>query len=647
MPASHVLVADQKWSKSGSNNFEISPIESAQDCYTICLVHNSGNCYSISYSDSLEECFFPLDDGTTVITDVDKDDSNQFNTYLFLRTGYNESLPTNTEVTGYIYHKGISYTDSTNNYEVTWVSSAEDCFRVCQMSNAGQCIAFSWGSDTCYIPLTTTFTELADTSDASYTTYLISSYTMFAAGSYMAASGTAYHNGLVETDPIYHFLIDADSYSDCATICYIVNSGRCVVFNFASSTCYIPFDSGSLDASSLTQKALSGSTAYILVKTSSDETVYLSTYSLLSSQYMYLGNSLDDGSVNTKSTSVVSTAEDCYRLCYLSYGENCKVFTFGSGTCAFPSQSTAFSYLSDVKHGTDSSLNAYYVFDPASRTEVHSSASYSYLSNLRIRDGRSGSEYEMVFSSVVDLNACYRLCLQTMSSCKTFSYDPNTDLCYLTTVDFHAHWTYVDSISGCTGYFTKNSGLWKLMTKHIAYENVMPDDAYNHDSSFQQTVPAADLSASDSYTTNNYLKNQMIDYWDSLSSKYRIKMDLLDKTGNLLKTMQYNATSSTRTNWFSAGNFVSSSYSDLSSSHAHKFWTMGDSGRTFYICYTEATCTGDAGWLQISSTANSGCAEWDSSTNVPKFLYSAGTGYVTWASGGSEFYVLMIYMSFN
>ena len=46
-------------------------------------------------------------------------------------------------------------------------------------------------------------------------------------------------------------------------------------------------------------------------------------------------------------------------------------------------------------------------------------------------------------------------------------------------------------------------------------------------------------------------------------------------SGTFLKYIEYNADGSSATDWFSAGRFVSSSWSDLHSGVTHNYWAMG------------------------------------------------------------------------
>ena len=74
----------------------------------------------------------------------------------------------------------------------------------------------------------------------------------------------------------------------------------------------------------------------------------------------------------------------------------------------------------------------------------------------------------------------------------------------------------------------------------------------------------------------------------------QVRLEMWSSSGTFLKYIEYNADGSSATDWFSAGRFVSSSWSDLHSGVTHNYWAMG------WV----------VGALKACVTVNMACSHW-------------------------------------
>ncbi|XP_067945327.1 uncharacterized protein [Watersipora subatra] len=275
-------------------------------------------------------------------------------------------------------------------------------------------------------------------------------------------------------------------------------------------------------------------------------------------------------------TNLTRNAEDCYSYCILRYGTNCLLFTYGEGYCSIPQQNVQNVLVSKFNISSSNLLSTYFISAAQVSRQLTSLADYCNLTDQRVRDGRIGQHNMMAIPEVPDLNSCYKVCVALTGDCPTFSYNSNAEECFLTTANFLDDWTYLDVILGYNTYFKKDTEKWKLITKHLQRNNEnFPDEAFREIGSYTEMVSEDDTYLNGSYTANSYLKNQLIDYWSDLDSKYKVRLELRSTSGSLLQYMEYNAVGTTSTDWFSASNFLESSYSDLSSTVEHNIWEIG------------------------------------------------------------------------
>jgi len=452
-------------------------------------------------------------------------------------------------------------------------------------------------------------------------------------------------------------IYDVTSVHRCYQICLLNTDGNCWAFSYVASAdrCIVPDNDGNgmtYDRrAALVQQSVSGATYYLYNQATvesfvGDAALGSDDYLLFADSVYYTGGSVDDMTNNLRIR--VDTMQECYRICLLTNSDNCVMFSYDSTNtmCYVPHNDGSQTSVTDYTSTSSSVYDTYFVTDIESG-DAFDSNHWSTHSNLKILDGQNEHANDYSYSGVSSVDVCHFLCTSTVSTCQTFSFNPNDGACYIADANFHDDWTSVESISGCTAYFLKETGKWKLLTKHREYQGNVPDDSYTAGGNWHSHAYYNDMVFTNGYQAHTYLKAEIIDYWSSMTSKNKIRLEMYSSSGTFLKYIEYNADGSTATDWFASGRFESSSYSDLHSGVTHNYWSMGSSGRTFYISHNHGGCTSDSGWIEISSTVNSGCTAWDHTGTVPMFLYASGSNYINWSQSRAHFGVLIIKMSFS
>ena len=96
-------------------------------------------------------------------------------------------------------------------------------------------------------------------------------------------------------------------------------------------------------------------------------------------------------------------------------------------------------------------------------------------------------------------------------------------------------------------------------------------------------------------------------------------------------SLVFNATKSSKLNWFSRDRLTHSPWADLYTETPLGFSVQGDFGRNFYIFKSHDGCSQDFGWLAVTSND---CA-WETRFPLRTVLYSNHTTFTHWSEYGT------------
>ena len=104
--------------------------------------------------------------------------------------------------------------------------------------------------------------------------------------------------------------------------------------------------------------------------------------------------------------------------------------------------------------------------------------------------------------------------------------------------------------------------------------------------------------------------------------------------GAIKKELLFNATGTDKVTWFSEGNMVSSSWTDIKTEPTNYFSIQGDDSleRSFFINRNYGGCPKDAGWLVV--VGGFSCSWESSAAHQYKILYSNLPTYTNLNSNG-------------
>ena len=97
-------------------------------------------------------------------------------------------------------------------------------------------------------------------------------------------------------------------------------------------------------------------------------------------------------------------------------------------------------------------------------------------------------------------------------------------------------------------------------------------------------------------------------------------------------SLVFNATKSSKLNWFSRDRLTHSPWTDLNNETLGGFSVRGARGRNFYIFKSHGGCEEDFGWLAV--TFGNRCA-WDTRFPPRTVLYSNRTTFTHWSEYGT------------
>ena len=112
--------------------------------------------------------------------------------------------------------------------------------------------------------------------------------------------------------------------------------------------------------------------------------------------------------------------------------------------------------------------------------------------------------------------------------------------------------------------------------------------------------------------------------------------------------LEFDASASDNTNWFSVDRLQLSPWQDISTASKNFFsitgWCGGEYCRSFFINHNYGGCDVDAGWLMIGGARN--CV-WENRFPGNSFQYSNVGRYVTWTQYGKVHYSNFYFNLFN
>jgi len=136
--------------------------------------------------------------------------------------------------------------------------------------------------------------------------------------------------------------------------------------------------------------------------------------------------------------------------------------------------------------------------------------------------------------------------------------------------------------------------------------------------------------------THHFRNNAVMNDWTNIDQVAMV----IFKDGSMVANVVFDGKGSTFLTWFTQARVVSSSWTDLTSTHANYFSIQGHHAvnRHFYMNAYYHGCPGDAGWFvamdTVLFTGNPPHCPWEFkySHTFPQFLYSSKPTAVNWNS---------------
>ncbi|XP_031569372.1 uncharacterized protein LOC116303903, partial [Actinia tenebrosa] len=136
-------------------------------------------------------------------------------------------------------------------------------------------------------------------------------------------------------------------------------------------------------------------------------------------------------------------------------------------------------------------------------------------------------------------------------------------------------------------------------------------------------------------SSRQHYKNRIVEHWQAFNPT-QVRLSLYkDKKEVVL--LVFNATGSTKTNWFSRVRLLTSPWTDIHSQPVNYFSINGDIRdilrRTFFINSQYVDCSLDLGWMVLEEKIPGGCT-WENHFQHFSVLYSPTNSRVLWSNEG-------------
>ncbi|XP_012941145.1 uncharacterized protein LOC101854267 [Aplysia californica] len=157
------------------------------------------------------------------------------------------------------------------------------------------------------------------------------------------------------------------------------------------------------------------------------------------------------------------------------------------------------------------------------------------------------------------------------------------------------------------------------------YDAYVKDDAINYEPCCKQVNGSLPCSA-------HYRNNAILDDWQFIEE---VVLAVYER-GVIKQALTFDAAGTDYLSWFSPGNLKGAGkWEDLKEKTTNFFSIAGDAGlkRRFYINQIYLGCLADIGWFMAMDNPLPPC-QYEKHSSYPQFLYSSGTGRMTWSSSG-------------
>ncbi|XP_020603074.1 uncharacterized protein LOC110042078 [Orbicella faveolata] len=129
-----------------------------------------------------------------------------------------------------------------------------------------------------------------------------------------------------------------------------------------------------------------------------------------------------------------------------------------------------------------------------------------------------------------------------------------------------------------------------------------------------------------------HYKNHFVQNWQTANPKEaRVALYNINDSKAEILSLVFNATKSSKLNWFSRDRLTHSPWPDLYTGRIRGFDLQGCCGRNFYIFRRQGGCPNDYGWLVVTSN---NCA-WETRFPSRTVLYSNRTTVIHWNEYGN------------
>ncbi|XP_031561822.1 uncharacterized protein LOC116297687, partial [Actinia tenebrosa] len=136
-------------------------------------------------------------------------------------------------------------------------------------------------------------------------------------------------------------------------------------------------------------------------------------------------------------------------------------------------------------------------------------------------------------------------------------------------------------------------------------------------------------------SSRQHYKNRIVEHWQAFNPT-QVRLSLYkDKKEVVL--LVFNATGSTKTNWFSRDRLLTSPWTDIHSQPVNVFSITGAIRenilrRTFYINSEYGGCSSDSGWMVLQEKVPGQCT-WENHFQYFSVLYTKTNRRVPWSKG--------------